>query len=600
MKKLASMVGERWRLIFLYPSLLFLGLALVWPAIAQTFPPAKTQPEAPIQPADEDPFGRSTPYGTVMGFVRAAAHKDYTRAVQYLDTRERGTAAEELAQQLKSVLDRGLTADLDNLSKKAEGDLQDGLRMTRDRVGTININSGELEILLDRIDRRGQSPIWLFSSETLALIPAAVEEISSFSIEKYIPSILVEIKIFSWPIFRWIVPILLLIIIWSLSSLVSRAAVPLLRPLLRRLTGEEDDRVVVSIRAPIRLIVISVAIRWLSTISVSLLVRQFWARVASVVAVIALAWLVIQFSDIVSELGIRRLRSRQMAGKIAVWALIRRLFKALVAIVAALWLLHGAGVDLTAILTGLGVGGIAVALAAQKTLENLFGGMMIISDEPMRVGDFCRIADQMGTIEDIGLRSTRVRTLSRTVIAIPNGQLAVMNVENFSVRDKIWFHHLIGLRCETSADQLRYVLAEIRTMLYSHPKVESDSARIRFVGFGSSSLDLEIFAYVKANEMTEFLGIQEDLLLRIMDIIAKGGTSIAFPSQTTYLAKDTPLNSQKTEEAVTQVRQWRERGELPFPDIPTDQVGRLQGKIEYPPPESSLRSGNGGPAIHGR
>ena len=594
------MVGKRWRLIFWYPSFFFLGLMLVWPAIAQTLPPAKTQPETPVQPADEDLLGRSTPYGAVMGFVHAAEQKDYARAVQYLDTRKRGKAAEELAQQLKNVLDRGLTADLNNISKKAEGDLQDGLRMTRETVGTINTSSGELEILLDRIDRRGQSPIWLFSPETLALIPAAAEEISSFSIEKYIPSILVETRIFSWPVYRWIVTILLLIIIWSLSSLVSRAAVPLLRPLLRRLTGEEDDRVVVSIRAPIRLIVVSVAIRWLSTMSVSLLIRTFWARVASVVAVIGLAWLVIQFSDIVSQLGIRRLRSRQMAGKIAVWALIRRLFKAFVVGVAALWLLHSAGVDLTAILTGLGVGGIAVALAAQKTLENLFGGMMIISDEPMRVGDFCRIADQMGTVEDIGLRSTRVRTLSRTVIAIPNGQLAVMNIENFSVRDKFWLRHLIGLRYETSADQLRFVLAEIRTMLYSHPKVESDSARIRFVGFGSSSLDLEIFAYVKATEMPEFLGIQEDLLLRIMDIIDKGGTSIAFPSQTTYLAKDTPLNTEKTEEAVTQVRQWRERGELPFPDLRPDQVGRLRNQIEYPPPESSLRSGNGGPAIHGR
>ncbi|HBX42595.1 MAG TPA: mechanosensitive ion channel protein MscS, partial [Deltaproteobacteria bacterium] len=153
--------------------------------------------------------------------------------------------------------------------------------------------------------------------------------------------------------------------------------------------------------------------------------------------------------------------------------------------------------------------------------------------------------------------------------------------------------HLIGVRYETSADQLRYALAEIRTMLYSHPKVERDGARIRFVGFGGSSLDLEIFAYVKATEMPDFLGIQEDLLLRIMDIIAQAGTGIAFPSQTTYLAKDTPLDSQKTEEAVTQVRQWRDRGELPFPDFRPDQVGPPRNPIEYPPPGSSLRSGPG-------
>jgi len=264
-----------------------------------------------------------------------------------------------------------------------------------------------------------------------------------------------------------------------------------------------------------------------------------------------------------------------------------------VVIVTALVFLHRAGVDLTAILTGLGIGGLAIALGAQKTLENLIGGLMIITDEPVRVGDFCRFADQMGTVEDIGLRSTRIRTLSRTVIAIPNGQLAAENIENFTVRDKFWLRHLIGVRYETSADQLRYLLAGIRSMLYSHPKVERDGARIRFVGFGGSSLDLEIFAYVRATEMPEFLAIQEDLLLRIMDIIARAGTGIAFPSQTTYLAKDTPLDAQKTEEAANQVRQWRERGELPFPDFRPDQVGRLRDPIEYPPPGSSLRSNDG-------
>ncbi len=589
MKTFASAVALRWIAIFQAASLLF-GLLLVGPAVAQYPPTAVPKTDPSARAAEEDPLGRSTPYGSVTGFIRAAQRKDYAQAAQYLDTRQRGKAAEELAQQLLIVLDRGLMADLNRLSRRPEGDLQDGLRTTRDQVGTIETRSGKLEVLLDRIDRRGQGPIWLFASESLALIPKAAEEMSAFDPEKYLPRSLVEIKIFSLSLYRWIGMILFLAIALALGSLVTRALVPILRPLLRRITGEEDDRALVSIKAPVRLLLVSVAIRLFSTISVSLMMRQFWNSVATTVAIIGLAWLVIQFSDIASELGARHLRSSQKFGKIAMLALVRRLFKAVVVIVAGLSLLHIAGMDLTAILTGLGVGGIAVALAAQKTLENLFGGMMIITDEPMRVGDFCRVADQMGTVEDIGLRSTRIRTLSRTVIAIPNGQLAVMNVENFSVRDKFWLRHLIGLRYETSADQLRYVLAEIRKMLYSHPKVESDGARIRFVGFGGSSLDLEVFAYVKATEMPEFLCIQEDLLLRIMDIIAKGGTGIAFPSQTTYLAKDTPLDSQKVGEAVTQVQLWRERGELPFPDFRPDQVVQLRDRIEYPPCGSSLRS----------
>jgi len=375
----------------------------------------------------------------------------------------------------------------------------------------------------------------------------------------------------------------------GLGSLVTRALVPLLRPLLRRLTGEEDDRTLLSLRAPIRLLLVSGAIRLFSAISQYVLMRQFWTRVAITVGIIGLAWLVIRCNGILSEFGLKRLRRRQMFGKIAMWTLVRRLFNAIVVITTGLLFLHRAGVDLTAILTGLGIGGLGIALAAQKTLENLIGGLMIITDEPIRVGDFCQFGGQMGTVEDIGLRSTRIRTLSRTVIAVPNGQLAVENIENFSLRDKFWFRHLIGVRYETTADQLRYVLAGIRTMLYSHPKVERDGARIRFVAFGGSSLDLEIFAYLKASEMSDFLAIQEDLLLRIMDLIAEAGTGIAFPSQTTYLAKDTPLDVQKKEEAVNNVRLWRERGELPFPDFRPGEVGQLRDPIEYPPPGSSLR-----------
>jgi len=558
-------------------------------ALAQSLPQKTATPETPAQQPDLDPLGRTTPYGTVSGFVRAARAKDYARAAQYLDTKERGAAAEGLARQLQVVLDRGMLADLDRLSRKAEGELQDGLRAGQNRVGTVETRSGKVEILVERVERREVGPVWLFSPATLARIPAAAEELGAFNVETYLPRVLVDTQIFSFPLYRWIGMIVAFAVALVMGGLVTRALVPLLRRLLRRLTGEEDDRTLTSIKASIRLILIAAVLRLGAMLSTSLAMRQFWTRVAVTVGIIGLAWLAIQLTDIVSEFGMRGLRRRGMPAKIAMWNLARRLLRTAVVLLAALVLLHRAGADLTAILTGLGIGGIALALAAQKTLENLLGGITLVSDEPMRVGDFCRIGDVMGTIEDIGLRSTRIRTLSRTVVAVPNGQLSLMNVENFSVRDKFWFRHVIGVRYETTADQLRYVLAGVRSMLYSHPKVEQDGARIRLVGFGGSSLDLEIFAYVRATEMPEFLAIQEDLLLRIMDIVAEAGTGIAFPSQTTYLAKDAPFDSRKKEEALTRVRQWRERGDLPFPDFRPDQVGDLYDRLEYPPPGSSLR-----------
>jgi len=214
---------------------------------------------------------------------------------------------------------------------------------------------------------------------------------------------------------------------------------------------------------------------------------------------------------------------------------------------------------------------------------------MIISDQPIRVGDLCKVGDYKGTVVDIGLRSTRIRTDDRTVVSVPNGQLAVMSLENFSVRDKIWFHHMLHLRYETTAEQLRYILVEIRRMLYKHAKVESTSARVRFIGFGNSSLDLEVYAYVLETENVPFLHIQEDLLLRIMDIIEASGSGFALPSQTTYLAGDVGLNAAKSEKAIATIRQWREQGELPFPDFSPETIAEIDNRLEYPPPDSALR-----------
>jgi len=285
----------------------------------------------------------------------------------------------------------------------------------------------------------------------------------------------------------------------------------------------------------------------------------------------------------------RHLERTARTASLSIVRLVQRFVTAAAILTGGLVFLYMLGFGLTAALAGLGVGGLALAFAAQKTLENLFGGIMITSDQPIRVGAFCTFGDQLGTVEDIGLRSTRFRTLDRTVVSVPNGQLAAMSLENFGLRDKIWFHPTIQLRYETSADQLRYLLAEIRHLLYAHPKVESQSARVRFVGLGSSSLNLDIFAYVYATDYAAFLEIQEDLLLRIVDIIAKSGTAFAFPSHTAYVTRDRGLDAEKTQAVVAQVQQWRAQKELPFPNFAPERIVRIGDTIEYPSPDSALR-----------
>ena len=149
--------------------------------------------------------------------------------------------------------------------------------------------------------------------------------------------------------------------------------------------------------------------------------------------------------------------------------------------------LENFGFNVTGVLAALGVGGLAVALAAQKTVENLFGGVTLIADQPVRVGDLCRFGDRTGTVEDIGLRSTRLRTPERTVVSVPNGEFASMQLENFAPRDRIRLQAMLALRYETTPAQMRAVLSAISKLLLGNPKIAPNSAYARFVGFGVSA-----------------------------------------------------------------------------------------------------------------
>jgi MscS family membrane protein len=320
-----------------------------------------------------------------------------------------------------------------------------------------------------------------------------------------------------------------------------------------------------------------------------LLPRIYYFRTIGVVIGIGFFWLVFRGTGITMQ----RLRAHAIgAGRTGTGTLMvlgERLAKALVIGVAILAILGTLGFNLTTVFAGIGIGGIAIAFASQKTLENLFGGVSVLADEVIRVGDFCRIGDQVGTVEDISLRSTRIRTVERSEVSIPNGALATMNVENLTRRDKILFNPTLDLRCETSPDQLRCVLAEVRRMLYEHPKIESESARIRFASFASSALKLEIFSYVLTRDFAEFTAIREDLLLRIMEIVEKSGTGFAFPSQTLYLSRDPGLDKERSQAAERQVQQWRDERQLPFPDFAPADKSAFRGSIAYPQPDSAVR-----------
>lgn len=312
----------------------------------------------------------------------------------------------------------------------------------------------------------------------------------------------------------------------------------------------------------------------------------------SSVAVIAAGWLIVLVLDAVGDLIVRFRGSSPDSVDAQLTSLVVRLLAIVVLIYLALYLAESFGIPAAPLIASLGVGGLALALAVQPTLENIFGGFLLFADKPVGVGEFCMFGDKMGTVEQIGFRSTRVRGLDRTVITVPNADFAKLEITNFTRRDQMLVHTTLRLRYETTPDQLRYVLTRLRELFVAHPKVAADPARARFTGFGESSLHVEIFAYVLTKDYNEFLGIAEDLNLRIMNIVSEAGTGFALPSQTAYLARAKGLDGERTGAAEAEVQAWRAEGVLPFPWADPERASALQDTLDFPPEGSVQRRGS--------
>ncbi|MCP3954167.1 MAG: mechanosensitive ion channel family protein [Desulfobacterales bacterium] len=275
--------------------------------------------------------------------------------------------------------------------------------------------------------------------------------------------------------------------------------------------------------------------------------------------------------------------------------LLRLLANVIGVIGSVLILAYGAqslGLPVMGLLAGLGVGGLAVALAIRPTLENLIGGAILYADRPVRIGDFCSFGAFTGTVESIGVRSTQIRTLDRTLVTIPNANFSNMEISNWARCDKMMIRTTIGVRYETGTDQLRYLLANLRDMCYAHPKVDPETVRIRFIGYGASSMDIDFRIYATTRDWSEFYAIREDIYLRVNDIVDESGTSFAFPSQTLYMGQDDGLDDKKSSSAEEAVASWRQSGNLPFPNPGPEKLTQLESTLDFPPrgsPESQIQ-----------
>jgi len=493
----------------------------------------KIPPKSPTPAAPVDDLERGVPRTAAAGYLGACRDGDYERAAEYLDLRrlnpkDRATQGPILARRLKVVIDRTMWIDPETLSDDPEGDTSDGHRARRDRLGTVHTPKGPVDLWLERVPRDDGVPIWMVASTTVAQIPALYKEFGYGWLGELLPAPLFEINFLAVELWQWIGFAILIVIAvlasWGIATLIARLVKPLVVRVRRGMENTLEQLIVGPVRLALAIIIFYAGSRLLA---LSVPVRDFLNGSAEALVIAALTWLSLRIIDVAALRIEDRLVTRGQAAAVSVLPLGRRTTKAFLVCVAGLALLQNLGFNVNGVLAGFGVGGLAVALAAQETVKNFFGGVALITDQPVRVGDFCRFGDKMGIVEDISIWSTRVRTLDRSLVSIPNGQFAGLQLENFSRRDRMWLNTTIGLHHDTTPEQLRRVLEETGKMLAAHPKILPDSARARFAGFGGASFQIEVSAYLLTPQLGEFLALREEIFLKIIDIVTQMGSKFA-------------------------------------------------------------------------
>lgn len=506
-------------------------LAALLAALAPAALPAQEEAEAP-----RDALDRGIPWSSMRGFLLAASDQDFGTAAEYLDLRNlppevSNLGGQELARQLNLVLSRTMRLQDYDLDTTPSGRQGDGLPDFRDELGRIPGPDGDVILYLQHVPREDGVMIWKISNQSVAEIPSLyafyapdpwVEAIRQrlpanmgfLGLELYKWVIMLAVGLLAWPVFHLIGALL--------SRLVLGPDHPMFPLVYRALTRPFVALAVV--------VLMGLTIRRLGLSAMA----QKYAD-ARTIGILVVVWVIWSLIGLVQVFKRQRLMQQGREGAAKLLRPMSNLLRLLVLLIGVLFWLSNIGVNISTVLAGLGVGGLALALALQKPIEDLMGALTLFSQQPVRVGDFCRYADVTGTVEEIGLRTTRIRTLGNTVVCVPNARIAHSEIENYSARQKFYYKPELRLRYDTSPEQIRSILAEIREMLASHPRVlAEDGLRVRFTDFSSDAILVKVHSYVDATSIAEFLEIAENLNLRIMEIVESHSVSFALPGRMIY------------------------------------------------------------------
>ncbi|WP_176736913.1 mechanosensitive ion channel family protein [Oligoflexus tunisiensis] len=507
-------------------------------------------------------------------FLNVMKREDVEGAFAYMEFPKRwgNERKHRTTRQLFEVLNKRGRVDPADISIEPDGYQNDNQPPEIEIIGQVIVDGSSTPVKLVHV-QEGESKVWRFSPDFIERIPDLAEKMEQSDMESRIPPVLVKYQLGGIKAWQWLFLVGTVLAAALISHILALVLIKTMNFGSRRFKIYLPDELLKGFLPSLRVLtglgVIRLALDW---VDLTLAVRQTiqnGIKIFFTFALIFLALRLIEASIAMTRMSFER---QGRPGAAAMLPPAQKGLKTIVVVIGIIFLLRDLGLNVTAIVAGLGVGGLAIALAGQKTIENLFGGISVALDQPVRVGDFGRFGDLLGTVEDIGLRSTRIRTLDRTVVTIPNAEFSLMKLENFEKRDKLRWTSTLVLRADTSADQLRYLLVKMKEMLVGHPMVLNDPARVRFVKIVPYGFELEFFAYIRSTDWNECLAVIEDLNIRIVRLVEECGAGFGFQGAPLQLLRDDQLMRQRQAEAEEKLRQLENSGGLPMPFYPQEWI----------------------------
>jgi len=499
----------------------------------------KSLDKLPSNRTYKDVLQRDTPRSSLRAFLKAARKGDLKSAVQFLDFSSSSikineSEKEKYARELRVVIDRALWLDLSLINDSYQGDVnEESLPISQERVAQLFTNKGKkIDVLMHHFLLPSGLGVWKFASSTVHQIPDLYREYGYGSIGDKLSDIFPAYTFFYLELWQWVFLFILVIAVFVTVYIPTK----IIAFFFKRSHFELGSQMARLTERSFRIFMLFLVARmFLNLMRPPAAIRAILQ--AQTLFLISAIWLCCALLGLVRDYFKIRLERNEKKTAAVLLQPATNIVRFFVIVVIIMVWFENIGLNATTVLTGFGIGGIAVALAAQKSIENLIGAVTLHVSAPVKLGDFGQFGNFIGTVEFIGLRYTKIRTRNRTLVNIPNAVFVDMSLESFTERDKIRFSPVLKISRETTADQIRKILADVKLLLEESDLVESGTHRIRFQEFGESSLDLKVVAYIKTKIYSEYLEVVEELNLKIMDAIQSSGTSLAVPARAVTLSK---------------------------------------------------------------